>query len=163
MSRSTRTGTLLLPAAIFLAGCQASFRSSMDDEPLCDTRTGAGSIGCPPATAEGGAPGPDETSVRRPGPDVGQADAAAADLYSLRERQNEFHRKHREYAKFLDDRELGFEPSPDVRVQLVSATANGWSAIARVRNGARECAIYEGSARRPRDYVSERGVVACRG
>ena len=115
-----------------------------------------------PIVAPAGAPG-EEPRITTSG-DIGveprrPRDFAISALHELLRLQDSYHRQHAEYARFLED--LDFRGSPGVRVRILRATQDGWSAIARVTQVRLECAIFQGRVASPRPYATRAGEPAC--
>ena len=115
-----------------------------------------------PSVAPAGAPG-EEPRITTSG-DIGveprrPRDFAISALHELLRLQDSYHRQHAEYARFLED--LDFRGSPGVRVRILRATQDGWSAIARVTQVRLECAIFQGRVASPRPYATRAGEPAC--
>ena len=115
-----------------------------------------------PIVAPGGARG-EEPRITTSG-DIGveprrPRDFAISALHQLLRLQDSYHRQHAEYARFLED--LDFRGSPGVRVRILRATQDGWSAIARVTQVRLECAIFQGRVAPPRPYATRAGAPAC--
>ena len=140
----------------------------------------AGLASCTSFTVRPGDPGPGGDPVPAPivapggargeGPqittsgDIGVAsrrprDFAISALHELLRLQDSYHRQHAEYARFLED--LDFRGSPGVIVQILRATPDGWSALARVTQVRLECAIFQGRGASPRPYAARAGEPAC--
>ncbi len=83
-----------------------------------------------------------------------------AELQRLQTAQDVHRGESGEYALSLGA--LGFSPTPGAELDILEATALGWSAIATTSSGAAECALYSGDARAPRAYVMTPGEVFCR-
>lgn len=84
--------------------------------------------------------------------------AARTDLDRLRRLQEDYHGETGRYTYEADA--LGFEPSAGIRVSVLEATVDGFSAVATA--GSAECGLYVGSAEPPRSYTTAAAVVACR-
>jgi hypothetical protein len=84
--------------------------------------------------------------------------AARTDLDRVRRLQEDHHGEVGRYTYELDA--VGFEPSAGVRVSVLEASADGFSAVASA--GTVECGLYVGSAEPPRSYTTAAAVVACR-
>ena len=105
---------------------------------------------------------------RRPGP-VTVADSATGQqriealksrLDDLRVAQDTFHRHYGVYGKNVD--QMRFEVPPDITIQIIGHSADGWVAQGFVRGSDRLCAIFVGdSARWVFAPASQPGVPAC--
>ncbi|WP_419948946.1 hypothetical protein [Candidatus Palauibacter sp.] len=115
-----------------------------------------------PGVAPGADPGEDPTITTTGGIGVeprDPRDLALVSLHELLRLQDAFHRRHARYARFLED--LDFRGSRSVQVRIVRATADGWSATARVPEFRLECAVFQGNVASPRPYASRPGEPAC--
>ena len=92
-------------------------------------------------------------------PAVVRESTLISDLRRLWDRQAAYLEADSSYSYDLEA--LGFTASRGVRVDVLEATAEGFSAIAS--GGGHECVLYEGAARPPRSYAQVAGDVACRG
>jgi hypothetical protein len=110
--------------------------------------SGAGGI-----AVETGPGGPDDTSATT----VGTA-SLESELYRLMVSQAAHFEETGYYAKSLPS--LDFVPGSGVRIDLIRADGDGFSAIAT--SGEAECAVYSGEVRSPRGYVSLPERPACR-
>ncbi|MFQ5890641.1 MAG: hypothetical protein ACE5JR_11395 [Gemmatimonadota bacterium] len=81
-----------------------------------------------------------------------------ADLARLAEAQRSYREREGRYADNLAA--LGFSPTAGVTVSILQGDRNGFSAIAN--SGDFECAVYSGSIRSPRSYVTSPDAIACR-
>ena len=81
-----------------------------------------------------------------------------ADLAALRTAQTEFRTATGRYGH--EPRELDYVPSPGVQIDILEATADGFSALGR--SGTVECALFMGSADPPRAYARVSSEIACR-
>lgn len=88
--------------------------------------------------------------------------ASAPSLVSELERfavaQNAYFEQNDYYAGSVEA--LGFTPASGVRIDVIQGDVLGFSAIAK--SGDSECALYHGSVRTPRGYLSAPDVPACR-
>lgn len=86
--------------------------------------------------------------------------AVRGDLEALRRAQDDHHAATGRYTYEVDA--LDFTASAGVRVDILEAAADGFSALGSAESGRVECALFVGSAEPPRSYVGTAGVVACR-
>jgi len=81
-----------------------------------------------------------------------------SELYRLMVSQGAHFEETGSYARDLES--LDFEPGSGVKIDLLQADGNGFSAIAT--SGEAECAVYSGGVRSPRGYVSLPDRPSCR-
>jgi hypothetical protein len=81
-----------------------------------------------------------------------------SELYRLMVSQGAHFEESGYYARELES--LDFEPGSGVRIDLLQANGEGFSAIAT--SGEAECAVYSGGVRSPRGYVSLPDRPSCR-
>lgn len=81
-----------------------------------------------------------------------------SELYRLMVSQGAHFEENGYYARELES--LDFEPGSGVRIDLLQADGEGFSAIAT--SGEAECAVYSGGVRSPRGYVSLPDRPSCR-
>ena len=148
-------------AIVWLAGCAVS--ASCVSFTVWPGGTGPADG---PRTVPGVEPGadPDEEPVITTSGGIGAEprdprEFALLSLHELVRLQNDYHRRRARYARFLED--LDFRGSPTVSVRIERATADGWSAIARVSNFRAECAVFQGDVASPRPYATRPGEPAC--
>ena len=82
-----------------------------------------------------------------------------SELYRLLVSQGAYFEENGNYARDLES--LDFKPGAGVGIDLLESGRDGFSAVAR--SGDAECALYSGSARAPRGYLSLPDRPACRG
>ncbi len=93
------------------------------------------------------------------GPVTGVGDGPLTeDLTLVVEAQEAYFRAHGVYADRATD--LNLTPTEGVRIDIIQGDRNGFSAIAR--SGDFECAVYVGSVRAPRTYLTDVAEVGCR-
>lgn len=92
------------------------------------------------------------------GPDGLRESALVADLRRLSDLQAEHRESNPTYSYELEA--LGFSPTVGVQMDVLEASADGFSAIAT--GGGHECVLFEGTARPPRSYSEVPGDVECR-
>lgn len=102
-------------------------------------------------TPQYGVPPQEETSV----------DQVSGELYSLVQAQQRYHDKNNTYAQGVSALRnvVDYNPGDGIRVQILRATENGFSATAR--QGRIECAVFVGAASSPRDFAQTDGLVGC--
>lgn len=87
-------------------------------------------------------------------------DALKARLGELRVVQDTFHRHYGVYGRHVD--QMRFAVDPDMTIEIVSHSAQGWAAQGVVRGSDRMCAIFVGdSARWAFPPAYQPGVPAC--
>lgn len=80
------------------------------------------------------------------------------ELEQLGRAQNDHFLATGRYADSLAD--LPVQPPAGMRIDILQGDRDGFSAIGRTDEA--ECAIYSGSVRQPRNYVTRPDVVGCR-
>lgn len=119
-----------------------------------------GTIGCASSNEARGGTDPGDSgrdSNVAPGGAVGTA-SLESELYRLMVSQGAYFDENRRYTRDLES--LDFTPGSGVRIDVIQADADGYSAIAR--SGDAECAVYSGGVRSPRGYVGLPDRPACR-